>query len=87
MTTYIATNIETGEIIEGGAKDIAKKLGVVTNAIYNAENMQQKVRFVWFISKGKRASKRTCDIPTALLGEWDMVTAQFKKASARRRAV
>lgn len=87
MITYIATNIETGEIIEGGAKDIAKKLGVVTNAIYNAENLQQKVRFVWFISKGKRESERTYNFPTALLEEWDRVTAPFKKASARRRAV
>lgn len=28
MTTYIAENIETGEVIEGCAKELAKKIGV-----------------------------------------------------------
>lgn len=83
MQIYRATNIETGEIIEGGAKDLAKKLGVVTNAIYNAENLQQKVRFVWFISKGKAEGKTNYNYPQALLEEWDRVTEQFRKLRAK----
>jgi len=87
MQIYRATNIETGEIIEGGAKDIAKKLGVIPKTLYNAVAMQQNVRYVWFISTDKKVSKsgNTNKITPQLIDDWERVTAPFKKASQKGR--
>lgn len=74
MTTYIAENIETGEVIEGGSRDIARKLGVVPNTICNAVSTKSKVRFVWIVK-----SRNLPKIPKELWEEWDRVTAPFKK--------
>lgn len=86
MQIYRATHIETGEIIEGGARDLAKKLGVVTKSIYNAVALQQKIKYVWFIStnaKQSKASGNTNRITPQLLDEWDAVAESFKKASKK----
>ncbi len=90
MQIYRATNIETGEIIEGGARDLARKLGVVTKSVYNAVAMQQKIKYVWFISTEKSYRKangkgngKTNRITPQLLDEWEKVTEPFKKASKK----
>lgn len=84
MIIYRATNIETGEIIEGGARDLAKTLGVVPKSIYNAVPMQQKIKHVWFISVEKKAHKtgsKVNSITPKLLADWDEITTPYKKAS------
>ena len=84
MVVYRATNVETGEIIEGGARDVAKALGVVPKTIYNAVALQQKIRYVWFISADKKRSKasgNSTKITPQLLDEWEKVTEPYKKAS------
>lgn len=86
MVIYRATNIETGEIIEGGARDVAKALGVVPKSIYNAVALQQKIKYVWFISTNAKQSKTSADknrITPQLLNEWDTVTETFKKARGK----
>jgi len=86
MQIYRATHIETGEIIEGGARDLARKLGVVTKSIYNAVASQQNIKYVWFISTDKKQSKaegKTNRITPQLLDEWEKATEPFKKASKK----
>jgi len=88
MQVYRATNVETGEIIEGDAKYLAKKLGVVTKHIYNAVALQQKIRYVWFISTEKKPHKtegKANRMTPKLLEEWDEATTPFKKASKKGR--
>ena len=90
MVVYRATNIETGEIIEGGARDLARELGVVQNTIYNAVAMQQKIKYVWFVSTEKRNCKlesKANRMTPHLIEEWERVTAPFKKLSAKKRGV
>jgi hypothetical protein len=92
MQIYRATHIETGEIIEGGARDLARKLGVVTKSIYNAVALQQKIKYVWFISTEKpyrkansKSNDKTNRVTPQLLDEWEKVTEPFKKASQKGR--
>lgn len=88
MQVYRATNVETGEIIEGDAKYLAKKLGVVTKHIYNAVALQQKIRYVWFISTDKKqkvSGGKPNKITPDLLDKWDKVTEPFKKLSKKVR--
>ena len=87
VVVYRATNIETGEIIEGGARDLARALGVAPRYIYNAVSNQQKVRFVWFISSEKKTKPKSVFsyLPLDIWDEWDRVTEPFKKLSAKVR--
>lgn len=87
MVVYRATNIETGEIIEGGARDLARELGVAPRYIYNAVSSQQKIKFVWFISSNTKKSKSNGQITPQQLAEWERVTAPFKRLSAKKRGV
>ena len=86
MTVYKATNEETGEVIEGGARDVAKALGVVTKSIYNAACGNVKIRNVWFVTtntKRSKASGNSNKITPKLLDEWEKVTEPYKKASQK----
>jgi hypothetical protein len=88
MTLYKATNEETGEVIEGGARDLARNLGVITNSIYNAASDGFRVNGKWLIYREvKNVDMETkCDrIPPQLFDEWERVTAPFKKASQKGR--
>lgn len=85
MVVYRATNIETGEIIEGGARDLARKLGVVQNSIYNAVSTQQEIKFVWFISSERKTKPKIVYMPSDIWDEWDRVTEPFKNAIAKAR--
>jgi hypothetical protein len=88
MTVYRATNEETGEVIEGGARDLARNLGVITNSIYNAASDGFRVNGKWLIYREvKNVDMETkCDrIPPQLFDEWERVTAPFKKASQKGR--
>ena len=66
MTTYIAENIETGEVIEGCAKDLAKKIGIAQKSIFNAVSKKQRVRRMWYITKDGMADKTRYCIPVTL---------------------
>jgi hypothetical protein len=87
VVVYRATNIETGEVIEGGVRDLARTLGVVPKYLYNAVANQQKIRYVWFITS-ERKTKPKCistHLPSDVWDEWDRVTEPFKKLSEARR--
>lgn len=84
MTTYIAENIETGEVIEGGVRKLANHLGVAPYNIYNSVYTKSKVKFVWVITKRNCMNENPYKFPQALLDEWDAVTEKFRKASARK---
>lgn len=78
MITYIATNMETGDVFEGSIKDMAEKLGIAQHTAYNAVSQRTLVHKVWLITKhGLKNDSNT--LPRDLMKEWDAVTAQFKK--------
>lgn len=86
MTVYRATNEETGEVIEGGARDLARNLGVTANSIYNAASDGFRVNGKWLIYREiKNVDMETkCDrLSPQLFEEWERVTAPFKKASKK----
>jgi hypothetical protein len=84
MTTYIAENIETGEIIEGCAKELAKKIGVAAGSIQNAASTKNKVRRTWLISKDGTVSKTLYSIPIGTQEKWDRETAPYKELIANK---
>jgi hypothetical protein len=86
MTVYRATNEETGEVIEGGARDLARTLGVTSNSIYNAASDGFRVNGKWLIYREiKNVDTETkCDrISPQLFDEWEKATEPFKKASKK----
>lgn len=87
MTLYKATNEETGEVIEGGSRDLAKIIGTTQKNIMNASYKNQKIRNVWNVAKCKTDSKPSASIPVTLAEDWDSVTAPYKKLIARKRGI
>lgn len=85
MIIYIATNIETGDVIEGEAHEIAKRLNTSRNTIYNALSSKRKIHSIWVITKNV-AYDNPYRFPQVLLEEWDRVTEPFKHISKLRRA-
>ena len=88
MTVYKATNEETGEVIEGGARDLARNLGVTANSIYNAASDGFRVRGAWLIYRNiKKPDVETkCDRLTIKnLEDWDKFTAPYKALSEKKR--
>lgn len=88
MTVYRATNEETGETIEGGARDLARNLGVITNSIYNAASDGFRVNGKWLIYrevKNVDMETKFDRISPQLFEEWERVTEPFKKASQKGR--
>lgn len=88
MTVYKATNEETGEVIEGGARDLARNLGVTTNSIYNAASDGFRVRGTWLIYRNtKKPNIETkCDrITPKNLEDWDKFTAPYKALSEKKK--
>lgn len=51
MTVYKATNEETGEVVEGGSRDLAKIIGTTQKNVINASCEQRKIRNLWRIEK------------------------------------
>lgn len=84
MTTYIAENIETGEIIEGGARELAKELGVAHGYIMNAVSKGQKVKREWYITKDGATNKTLYSIPISTQEDWEKITAPYKELIAKR---
>jgi hypothetical protein len=84
VTIYRAENIDTGEVIEGCAKDLAKKIGVAQKYIFNAVSKKQRVRRMWYITKDGMADKTKYCIPVTLVDEWDSVTAPYKALIASK---
>ena len=83
MTVYKATNEETGEVVEGGSRDLAKIIGTTQKNVINASSEQRKIRNLWRIEKYKTDSKPSASIPVTLAEEWDRFTAPYKALSAR----
>lgn len=84
MTIYIAENIETGEIIEGGARELAKELGVAHGYIMNAVSKGQKVKREWYITKDNTANKTLYSVPMSTQEDWNIITAPYKELIAQR---
>jgi hypothetical protein len=87
MTVYRAENIGTGEVIEGCAKDLAKKIGVAQKYILNASSNGRRVKRTWYITKDSVANKTHYSVPMSLQEEWDAVTAPYKAVIARKRGI
>lgn len=88
MTVYKATNEETGEVIEGGARDLARNLGVTANSIYNAASDGFRVNGKWLIYreiKNVDTETKSDRLSPQLFDEWEKVTEPFKKASQKGR--
>lgn len=88
MTVYRATNEETGEVIEGGARDLARTLGVSTNSIYNAASDGFRVRGEWIIYRNiqKPEIESKCDRLTIKnLEDWERYTAPYKALSEKKK--
>ena len=84
MTLYKATNEETGEVVEGGSRDLAKIIGTTQKNVINASCEQRKIRNLWRIEKYKTDSKPSASIPVTLAEDWDRATASYKELIARK---
>lgn len=88
MTVYRAINEETGEVIEGGASDLARKLGVTRNCIYNASSKGYVVRDSWTVKcRNQQLDEETkADrLSPQNLEDWDRFTAPYKALSEKKR--
>lgn len=84
MVIYKAENIDTGEVISGDAKELAKKIGVARMSIVNAVSKQQKVRRAWYITKESTVNKTPYSVPMETQEKWDRETAPYKELIAQR---
>lgn len=86
MLIYEATNLETGEVIEGDVKEIASQLNCTAGAVYNAASLRSLIHKTWEVDKihCDDGEKTYCH-DQELLDEWDKVTEPFKKASRMLR--
>ena len=84
MVIYKAENIETGEVISGDAKTLAKKIGVARMSILNAVSKKQRVRRMWYITNDNTAYKSRYSVPMSTQEDWDMITAPYKELIAQR---
>ena len=84
---YRITNIETGEVLEGGAAELAEKIGITAKAFYNAELCEFKAGGLWDIEKFEDGAekKNGRHIPPELWRMWDEVTEPFKRYASRRK--
>lgn len=80
MTNYIAENVETGQTIRGGARTLARHIGVIPCEVQKALKTKEKIKGVWAI-KCQNIYGETRDI----FEEWDRFTAPYKALSARKR--
>lgn len=87
MTLYKATNEETGEVVEGGSRDLAKIIGTTQKNVINASCEQRRIRNLWRIEKYKTDSKPGPNIPVTLAEDWDRATAPYKALIARKRGI
>lgn len=85
MVIYKAENLVTGEVIEGGARDLAKVFGMTINAIYNAVSNEGCVKKGWIVYKENMVKDNAYRLPQELLEEWDRVTAPFKRLNRKKR--
>lgn len=83
MTVYVATNINTGEVIEGGARYLSRKLGVTTAFVYKATSTQKLIKSVWSVDKIDTENNTPYRLPQALLDEWDAVTQAIRRKTRR----
>lgn len=83
---YRITNIKTGEVLEGGAAELAEKIGITAKGFYNAEACEFKAGGVWDIEKIDEGTRNPNGrhIPPELWKMWDEVTEPFKRYIGRR---
>lgn len=77
---YRATNIETGEVIEGCASELSDRLGLKINNFYNYIERESKAKGVWVLDYAERPQSKQIDSHlTILLKEWDELTGPVRK--------
>lgn len=77
MAKYIATNINSGEIIESDAQFIADQLGVSRDRIYKASSCGSKINKQWTIEV---LYDEWCSIiPKSLKDEWIKTTQEVRE--------
>ena len=86
MTFYRATHNETGEVLEGSTKELAKVLNVLPTSINRAATDKVNIGTHWQILKveGEKLESAMRNFPIELRDEWDRVTEPFKEASRRK---
>ena len=82
MTLYKATNVETGEVVEGGSRTLARHIGVIPCEVQKALKTKEKIKGVWAI-KCQNIYGETRDI----FKDWDRFTAPYKALSAIKRGI
>ena len=86
MLIYEAPNLESGEVIKGGVKEISSRLNCTTGAVYNAASLRCLIHKTWEVDKIQcDDNDKTYCHEQEMLDEWDKVTEPFKKASRMLR--
>lgn len=85
---YEVTNIKTGEKFVGTGEEVAERLGVSRAYVSKQWSEGGRVKFDWKVEKldEKVIAEKSNNgsIPYTLQEEWDKVTADFKRLSARK---
>jgi hypothetical protein len=88
MKHYKATNLKTGEVIQGSAREIFQKTGIITNYLYKYAQSgtvyMETWRFEPLSEKKKIAKGNTMNLLDCQ--KWDWTTKIFKEASERKAA-
>lgn len=83
---YRATNIKTGEVIDGSVWELADGIGVADKTIYSACQKNTLILHKWKVEviRDIFEVKKHNHIPPELLEEWDKVTEVWREAYRRR---
>lgn len=84
---YRLTHVETGEIFEGTANDLAKKLNVAPTTIQKAYTDGRVTKTGYSVEMlGKVESVNKKWIHSSVLAEWDEFMAGVRKKYGKKRA-
>lgn len=89
VNVYKATNVYSGETIEGTAVEVAEKLGVTATTVRISCKNEAYIKKAWtvaVIGTNRSGSANMYATPTDLFNAWDEVTAPFKALSKKARA-
>ena len=83
---YKATHIETGEVIEGTASELAERLEIKLKNFYCYIDRETKAKGVWAIERLDNQQEKQCTSKTLFktLVEWDELTGPVREYIKRR---
>lgn len=82
-----ATNINTGEIIEGDPQYVADRLGIAKSTLYKAHNQELKIGKQWEAKVINDVSYSPSPIPKDLLDDWIKTTKEIRELLKMRKKV